>query len=313
MPSVPGPHTGILREENLALRYILGYLLETLRQNTYEIPTMAPYLQGTRMLDIMLVSVDVDTGGGYETISPGQSFHIGISVLDTRTLADAQMDPRSAINSYQFINKWSKPCKSASRSFFFGETELIDLDALPGWLFRLTQDRAYVLVGHGMGEDIKFLNNLDPEMIKRAAYVLDTVKAAQHPLGLYYRYSVEKLLDEFGIGYAKLHVAGNDAHFTLRILLMIAVRDGRIGGASTAEGELFCKLEGIARAEFVFPVLVEKPVPQMREMKVGVKADGRMRRARREVREMGRELPFAACDDEDEGYASDATTLTSVG
>lgn len=58
-------------------------------------------------------------------------------------------------------------------------------------------------------------------------YTIDTVKAAQHPLQLSFRCSLEKILNELSIPFAALHVAGNDAHFVLRALLMLAVRDAQ--------------------------------------------------------------------------------------
>ncbi|KAJ4324359.1 hypothetical protein N0V84_003920 [Fusarium piperis] len=234
MASVQQPHTGILREENIALRQILGYRLETIQTSPYSPPQIGQYLPGTFIKDVLLVSVDVDTGGGYEVISPGQSFHIGVSIFDTRCLVQKLDDPRNAITSYQFINSDSRPCRWAAKNFLFGKTELMTLHDLASRISLLTQDRDYVLVAHGAGEDVKVLNNIDPKIVGRASYVLDTVKAAQFPLQLSYRYSAEKLLDEFGIRYAKLHAAGNDAHFALKALLMIAVRDGQMATTTTS-------------------------------------------------------------------------------
>lgn len=125
----------------------------------------------------------------------------------------------------------------------------------------LIKDRDYISVAHGTGEDIKVLNNIDPGIMNRACYVLDTVKAAQFPLQLCYRYSMEKLLDDFGISYAKLHVAGNDAHFALKALLMIAVRDGRRTLEITPPDyeQLFCVLDAIAHAPCDLPVWSDEP------------------------------------------------------
>ncbi|KAI8674196.1 hypothetical protein NCS55_00742500 [Fusarium keratoplasticum] len=198
MASVLQPHTGILREENIALRQILGP------------PRIGQYLPGTLFKDALLVSVNVDTGGGYEAISPEQSFHIGVSIFDARCLVQKLDDPRDAITSYQFINRDSRPCKWAAKSFLFGETELMTLNDFASRISLLTKDRDYVL---------------------------DTVKAAQFPLQLSYRYSVEKLLDELG----------NDAHFVLKALLMIAVRDGQMV-REPGDEELFRYLAAVAHA-----------------------------------------------------------------
>jgi hypothetical protein len=109
MASVPGDHTGILREENLVPRQILGHHLESLQEpnSPYPLPVFGHYLPGTSIKDVLFVSIDVDTGGGYEDISPGQSFHIGRSIFDTRWLKNLESldNPQDAIISYQFINR----------------------------------------------------------------------------------------------------------------------------------------------------------------------------------------------------------------
>ncbi|KAH7121408.1 hypothetical protein EDB81DRAFT_813900, partial [Dactylonectria macrodidyma] len=67
------------------------------------------------------------------------------------------------------------------------------------------------------------------------------------PPQLYYRYSLEKLLDSLDIPYANLHAAGNDAHFTLRAILMIVVRDAQ-RQHQDIDDSLFRVLEAVARA-----------------------------------------------------------------
>lgn len=299
MTSMPRPHTGILREENVALRQMLGYRLESVQNSPYNPPQIGQYLSGAPIKDVLLVSIDVDTGGGYETISPDQSFHIGVSVFDTRCLVQKLDDARDAITSYQFINRESRPCKWAAKNFLFGETELMTLDDFATWFSLLIDDRDYVLVAHGVGEDLKVLNNIDPKIVDRASYVLDTVKVAQFPLQLSYRYSVEKLLDELGIAYAKLHAAGNDAHFVLKALLMLAVRDGQMVPETTTPGdeELFRYLEAVAHAPCDLPVWSDTPpvtsTSPKPNMKLGVKAKSRLRAERKAARRALEELPWA--------------------
>ncbi|KAK1248036.1 hypothetical protein MKX07_000924 [Trichoderma sp. CBMAI-0711] len=266
MASVPGPHTGILRDETLALRQMLGYRHEAVREPLVVHPKLdikiLAHLPGSSIKDVLFVSIDVDTGGGYQVISPEQSFHIGISLFDTRSLTKPMEAPATAIQSYQYITKESKPCKWAAEHFLFGDTESIQVSDLMRRLALLTQGREYVLVAHGISEDLRFLNNLDPNFVANACYILDIVNAAQHPLQLYYRYSLEKLLEKLNIRYDRLHVAGNDAHFALRALLMLAVRDGKMAAPesiTTADKELFQTLDAIAHAAYTLPVWTEKP------------------------------------------------------
>lgn len=317
MASVPGNHTGILREENLILRQILGYHLESVQQPNSPLPVIGQYLPGTSIKDVLFVSIDVDTGGGYEDISPGQSFHIGISIFDTRCLTKPKPfnNPQNIITSYQFINRDdTRPCKWAAKSFLFGETELISLPSLVTRFSLLTQGRDYIIIAHGVREDIKFFNHLDPNIANQACYILDTVKAAQYPLQLYYRYSMEKLLDEFKIPYANLHAAGNDAHFALKAMFMIAVRDGQRSlqtttgtgttMTTTVNQELICALDTFAHAPVRFPCWIEKPPPppaRVNTKKLGIKAKRRLRAARKAAAQIHRELPYAEESDGQDG------------
>ena len=249
------------------------------------------------------MSVDVDTGGGYEVISPDQSFHVGISIFDTRCLAsNSSTDPQQAIASYQFINRDSKPCKQAAKRFLLGATEIQTLPAIAAQISALTQGRDYILVAHGINEDLKFLNNIDAGIAARACYILDTVKAAQYALQLYYRYSLEKLLDALSIPYdhIRLHAAGNDALFALKGLLMIVARDmsakphawvpgnqQTIGTQSSAA----TILEAIAHAPYFLSAdkPQKTPAPE-KPSKLSIGAKRRLRAERRAVRRANQTL-----------------------
>lgn len=90
------------------------------------------------------------------------------------------------------------------------------------------------------------LRNLDIDL--RLLYIIDTNKAAQYPLQLYYRYSPEKLLDDLESPYASLHAAGNDARFSLQALLVLAVKDAERSQPDVADEALFRLLKGISQA-----------------------------------------------------------------
>lgn len=65
---------------------------------------------------------------------------------------------------------------------------------------------------------------------------------AQLVLQLHYRLGLEKLLGRLGIPFDDLHAAGNDAHFSLRALLMLAFKDAerlqQLHGCATVDGLL---------------------------------------------------------------------------
>jgi hypothetical protein len=56
---------------------------------------------------------------------------------------------------------------------------------------------------------------------------VDTPKAAQHPLGLDYRCTIERMLSPLDCPFnpEMLYNAGNDANFTLRAFVLIAAID----------------------------------------------------------------------------------------
>lgn len=105
-----------------------------------------------------------------------------------------------------------------------------------------------VLVVHGGYNDLRFLEQLD--ICFKPVYTLDTQKSAQNLLQLLSRPSLGWLLSALGISHQRgsLHCAGNDAHFTLRALLMIAVRDAEEqGGLDDAQHAMVEVLRGIAK------------------------------------------------------------------
>ncbi|KND87099.1 hypothetical protein TOPH_08280 [Tolypocladium ophioglossoides CBS 100239] len=293
--SSPPPHTGILRDETLALRHILGYWDGTSASSEFSATQLGTKLPESLITDILFVSVDLDTFQGYEKIRDDQQLHIGISTFDTRHLQEMIAHPalldqhQHAIDSYQFVVGNRLYARRARRRFLFGKSEDINLSDLKSKFELITQDRDYVLVFHGANEDMKILQQLD--IGNQACYVLDTVKAAQFPLQLYYRYSLEKLLDSLNISFANLHAAGNDAHFALKALLMIAVKDAQTQPGDT-NTSLLHALEAISRAPR--PILrkelphaiegtAEQATTEPKPPKLGINAKRRARAERKRL------------------------------
>ncbi len=164
-------------------------------------------------------------------------FHIGMSILDTRSVhtlvagSPGTKQVTQAIESHHFI-VGSPNFSRKSNKFLFGSFETTLLAYLKRELDTMTAHRDVVLVFHGDDREHWVLGRLDIDI--HALHFVDTLKAAQHPFQLSYKYSLEKLLDELGIPFTNLHSAGNDAHFVLRALPIITDRDAeRQCGAST--------------------------------------------------------------------------------
>lgn len=224
------PHTGLLREENLALRYLLGYSTDTLTSSLFhdakldeKLPN-SPINNNSVIKDVLLVSIVVRISGGYEafknpTNDEPQQWHIGISTFDTRFLLNAMTHPDSvkpeiAIQSYLFLVGKGRDVDKARRRFLFGDPEEIPLSQFKSKFDLLTQNREYVMVVHGLSSYPGLLESL--EVGSRACCKIDTVKALQFPLALHYRYSLEDFMYAMQIPYKLLGVMGNRTQFILR-------------------------------------------------------------------------------------------------
>ncbi|KAE9365221.1 hypothetical protein N431DRAFT_488426 [Stipitochalara longipes BDJ] len=84
-----------------------------------------------------------------------------------------------------------------------------------------------ILVVYGGATDLLFLKAAEIHL--RPLYVVDTQKAAQHPLQLDYRCTIERMLELLKCPFdpEMLHNAGNNANFTLRAMLLIATVDAK--------------------------------------------------------------------------------------
>lgn len=120
---------------------------------------------------------------------------------------------------------------------------------------------------------------------QQARYILDTVPASRFPLQLRSSPSSETLLDLLGIPFDNLHAAGNDAHFVLKALLMLAVQDSRTQHVVPSKNvlEVLTALEEIARSPSPAP-----KVPRIKQPKQPKKTDT-ARTRRRERRRLERE------------------------
>ncbi|KAI1261780.1 hypothetical protein F5Y18DRAFT_430807 [Xylariaceae sp. FL1019] len=221
-----------LRDEILAIQQLFGYSDNASQTLAHEVCNFGATLSDSSMRDVLLL-------------------HIGISILDTRILHRMMhvepTDEIHALESYQFVVGDSRYCKTTSKRFLFGESQFMPLDEVKAQVESpvCRRGRDNILVFHGDHSDRKALSNLNIE--RQPLYVIDNVEAAQSPLNLTYRLGLDALLDTFGIPYANLHAVGNDAHYALRSLLMIAVTDGLNLQAEPTNEVLFSTFSAIAR------------------------------------------------------------------
>ncbi|KAF5602202.1 QDE-2-interacting protein [Fusarium subglutinans] len=192
---------GILRDETIMLRWIFGHCRDAKLLDGTSWPavpqTSVPRRLNSDIKDLGFLSIDVD----HFRVENGviQRVEIGLSFLKAQSLQHLHGKctqggdlASGVIKSLHLVFGHKNAFHWKNYHFLFGKARPIKP------------------------------SDLEP------VFIIDTVKAAQFPLQLWYRYSLKQLLEEFEIPYSQLHVAENDAHLTLRVLLMIAVRDAEI-------------------------------------------------------------------------------------
>jgi hypothetical protein len=190
------------------------------------------------------VSIDIE-GRSLESADKGPVRELGVSVFDTRILQNsAANDPYSAISTFIYTtdrNRFIRKKGTNPREmciFRHGPSQYIEERWL-GWLLdkflrngspdpACTEVRNTVLVGHSIGGDIglltkrggrfKFSLSKFPNVL-----VLDTAIIAQR--WVVGTRKLKYIMKELRVGYKgnDLHCGGNDAWFTLRTLLMMAI------------------------------------------------------------------------------------------
>ncbi|KAL2761072.1 hypothetical protein ACRALDRAFT_1066551 [Sodiomyces alcalophilus JCM 7366] len=326
------PHQGILRQENLVLRTIFGYANEKHTSPSASTGSLPSFLgecfPGSSMKDLLLVAIDVDAPQSYNKANIEQHLlHIGISILDSRHVRDlvhvgthdAPVAFDRFITNYQFVIGNSHPARAytASKKFLWGESEPICRSELQTRFDGLISGRDFVAVLHGTCLDLRILNDLNVTSLSRAVYIFDTNKVAQWPLQLHYRLSLRTLCETLGIPFTSGHAAGNDAHFALRALLMLAVRDAQrltrvYGYASISAEVVLQRLQDIALAPR--PVSEEDisataRIESHRQRKVANLEKKWLKRAMKQARKKQRQAIAGASDDFSDKEALDEEAI----
>lgn len=175
--------------------------------------------------DGVLVSIDFEH---LENLQQDESLNldtqVGLALLDTRHLATSKSD--EIISTFNFASGSQQYCKKVSKKFLFGKSISIhQRDLLNSIQSLIPTSRHIILVGHAVINELQVLKKLKLDFLEVIA-ILDTQRIAHQvlpecsPCG----HGLGDLLDEFGCPYDKLHCAGNDAHFTLRLLLLLAAK-----------------------------------------------------------------------------------------
>jgi hypothetical protein len=179
--------------------------------------------ESTSLHDAVLISVDFENIN--DLASPTQSKtasrQMGVAILDTRELQASFCD---IIATYNFASGPSQYLTAARGKFIFGETITVkQQDLIASLQSLIPSSRNIVLVSHGITNELHAfkLLNFDSSIFNG---FLDTFSLSQYIIPLAPDRSLRGLLEFLRIPYCNLHSAGTDAHFTMRCLLLLAIK-----------------------------------------------------------------------------------------
>lgn len=136
-------------------------------------------------------------------------------------------------------------CLKVSNKYLFGESETIRLEDIQPRIQAIIPNRDIVLVTHDGNSDLRFAKELGISI--EAICTIDTQMVAQHPLQLTHKASLRELLIILNCPFQHIHVAGNDANFTLRALLMLATRNPDILNLSEEQLAAISTFQAVAQ------------------------------------------------------------------
>ncbi|KAF5614359.1 QDE-2-interacting protein [Fusarium subglutinans] len=209
------------------IRMVFGYQLTARLKKEME-SRVPNRLRGSNMRDVRLICVDTDKAKKMPgEPSKTESFHLGVAILDTRDLRDVirhgfKLDnPSDLIRTYQFVVQDSVPKVD---HFCFGDTEAISVGDLRRRFVEWQGGRDVIGVAYSAHSDLAILKEFN--IILSTIFWIDLALAQYIPFQEATAPSLAVVMNRLRIRYAgKLHEPGNDAHFTMRTLLGLAVLD----------------------------------------------------------------------------------------
>ncbi|UKZ52003.1 hypothetical protein TrVGV298_005770 [Trichoderma virens] len=191
--------------------------------------------------DVVFICMDVEA----IEMPPNPISEVGIAILDVKDLDGVQSGP-GGHNWWQFIKAYHLRTKEYAglvnhrfvhgcpNYFDFGKSTFPEECELPEAILEILQPyvdskRRIVFVGHDAHQDIKYLSSVGfvVPSIRRLVGQLDTKDIHQAWKELDNGKSLLSVLNDLSIRSKHLHNAGNDAVFTLRALIGVALEEIR--------------------------------------------------------------------------------------
>lgn len=173
---------------------------------------------------VVFVSIDFENIGQFMDSDPKVPIQLGVATLDTQDFCSA-VHPKDIISTFNFVTGPSRYFNSAAIKFLFGETTQISYsEIVPKIESCIPRTRPTILVGHDIANDLRVLQHLHFDLPKSIIGIIDTMAITSQVFSSQLRWSLRTVLEELQCAYDNLHSAGNDAHFTLRCLLLLVSR-----------------------------------------------------------------------------------------
>lgn len=175
--------------------------------------------------EIVFLSIDFEHLSNLkQDLSQNLNSQVGISILDTRHLLSSP--PQDTISTYSFVTDRLLIVPLPRRNFclvrrirYISKISFSNLESL------VPRTRNTVLIGHDVANDLEVLQLLHFDLHTSIVGILDTGKIVSAVLALpNMTHSLSTVLSELQCSFQNLHVAGNDAYFTLRVFLLLAIR-----------------------------------------------------------------------------------------
>lgn len=185
---------------------------------------------------------------------------VGVAILDIRDLVSSP--PQTAISTYNFVTGSPSYCAATTKKYLFGKTTAIHQRNILSNLESLVpRSRNIILVGHDIRNDLQVLQLLDFNLHTSIGGILDVGRIASKRLpNIPIRLS--SILSELRCPFQNLHTAGNDAYFTLRVLLLLAIRDYPEEEVNSNHQEILSALKAITNVS-----IPRKSDPQSKNIK----------------------------------------------
>ncbi|KAI1367787.1 hypothetical protein F5Y08DRAFT_348581 [Xylaria arbuscula] len=171
-----------------------------------------------------LVSLDFEnTNNIRRGFARGKEYQMGVATLDTRALQKGSLSLTEDVKTLNYVSGSEQYIsKVFNKCLFTGCLVVKPAKILETVQQIIPQDRnrRVIIISHGAQNELTILQVLGYKFSKNI-YAFDSFLAAKEKFGC--GYSLSELLRRVRCPYDNLHVAGNDAFFTLRASLLLAL------------------------------------------------------------------------------------------